>query len=255
MIEFKKYLEGKVKIDKICDILVEDIKNNKKDIFLNKWDLFREKFTNIESLNITKVWLALIEYEKTEWFEVLPFNQSCHAVMYSARKYYIDNNIYNKKIFDKCYVEMLKISKSTVLKELETLKVYTVNTVHENNEQKIDNYLSVIMEIDELYRHQKPQNPDKFLTYIIITQGKEIEARNINEKINDHQFFKKVTVKLIEKLIKIDGIGANKLNNKKDSQSLNQLYNYFNKYYKYIKLDNKLVNKEKNDNLVKKIKI
>lgn len=253
--KFNEYISGKNKVDKICERLVEDIKNNNKNEFLMKWKLFQEKFKNIENLKISRIFANLIEYEKTSWFDKLPFNKGCYAVTYAAKKYYNNNTQINKEILDICFTEMSKISKQNSLKEFENLKNYLTLSFYETDNKKCMQSLSVLLEFDNLYKSLNPQNPDKFLTYMIISQGKVIEAKNIN--ISEDIFFKTVTVKLMGKLINTDGIGASKLNNKKDSQSLNQIYKYFQKYYNYVKLDNKLVKSENNNNNneVKKIKI
>lgn len=241
-INFDTYMSGKVKLDKVCDFLVEDIKNNKKDDFLYKWSFFTKKFSQIETLNISKVWSALIKEEKTQWLDILPFNRYCHAVRYSSKKYYENNSLENKKIFLNCVKEMSNFGKSNILKELEGLRLAIVPSFYEKNEDKCHQYLKVILELDKIYRSFNPQNPDKFLTYMIISQGKEIQIYNYNEPLSSNVFFNEVTVKLMDKLIIEDSIGANKLNNKKDSQSLNDIYYYFQKYYKYHKFQNMLSN-------------
>lgn len=238
--DFEKYLFGKVKVDNICNMLVEDITKNNKIEFLNKWKLFREKFVNLEALNISKVWSALISNEKTEWFEELPFNGNCNAFHYAALKYYSKNNEYNKEIMNVCFKEMSTIAKHNVIQEMQKFRLYFIISFHEKDRIKCENSLSIIMELDTLYRSLKPQNPDKFLTYMIISQGKEVQQQSMNQSILENVFFSNVTTKLIEKLVEVDAMGANKLNNKKDSQSLNEIYHYFQKYYQYSKLEKKL---------------
>lgn len=237
---FKSYMAGKVKIDTICDFLVTDINNNQKNEFFEKWELFRKKFTEIENLNISKVWRALIKESKTHWFKELPFNKSCHAIRYTSQQYYVDSTKENKDLFLLCYKEMLKFGKNNILKELEELRLSIVMSFHEKDEEKCDKYLNVLLEFDNLYRELLPQNPDKFLTYMIISQGKQIQSNNYEESLNNNIFFNYVTIKLMDKLIEVDSIGANKLNNKKDSQSLNELYHYFQKYYSYNKFKDML---------------
>lgn len=251
-IDFEKYISGKVKIDHICNMLVEDINANNKLEFLNKWKLFRQRYVNLENMNISKVWSALIVNKKTNWFEELPFNKSCRAVMYAAIKYYSDKNTYNKEILNICFNKMSIVAKSNVIKELENLRLFWSITFQEKDRIKCESYLSIITEIDSLYRYLKPQNPDKFLTLMIVEQGKEVQTKNMNESMSDNVFFNHVTVKLMENLIHFDKMGANKLNNKKDSESLNEIYTYFQKYYQYLKLEKKLIYlPEKNIKIIK----
>ncbi len=59
----------------------------------------------------------------------------------------------------------------------------------------------------------------------------------------------------MDRLIEFNGMGTNKLVNKKDSQSLNQVYHLFQKYYKTMKLYEKLEVKLNETNIIKKPKI
>lgn len=257
---FEQYLKGKPKIDKSCNFLIENIKNDVPEQFFKNWKLFQEKFGKIDNLNISRVFSSLIEEGKTDWFENLPFNKSCHAVMYASKKYYLQTNaehvLKNRELLHICFNNMKKISKSSVIKDFETLKNYIKVSVYEKEEEKCRHYLSVLLEIDDLYRSLKPQNPDKFLTYVIITQGKEIEISNYvgthKQTLDNSVFFNEVTMPLVSRLIEFDGIGANKLNNKKESNSVHDIYVFFKKYYMYHKIDNLL---PKNQKTQKKIKI
>lgn len=264
--EFSQYLFSgtKVKIDKINEILVEDIKQNNKEAFLEKWSLFLLKEFKLEDLRFTKIWSNLIENNHTDWLKNcnLPMNKNSYCIIFASKKYYLEveteAKIKNREVLYFLFNQISKTTKSTVFKEFEALKNYVQMSVYEKEEEKCRHYLSVILEIDNLYRSLKPQNPDKFLTQMIITQGKEIEVANYvdgyKQPLINHNFFNEVTIKLIERLIDHDGMGANKLNNKKDSQSLNDIYHFFKKYYMYNKFE-KMLNKFPEKEKTKKLKI
>ena len=236
--EFKEYLSGKIKINNMCEILAKDIKDNKELDFRDKWLLLEERFGNINSLNLSIVWKELIEREKLFWLKVLPFNKSCNAVKYAARKYYDNRNAYNKEILMMCFDEVSKISKHSAVKELENLKEHIVRSFYENSDMVCNEYLSVILTLDDLYRSLEPQNPDKFLTNIIISNGYELSR--ISKEIEQNNFFNEVTINLMKKIIDIDHIGVQTLNRRKGNFESNPIYSYFDKYYKYIKLKENL---------------
>lgn len=242
IVDFDTYMKGKVKVDKICDFLVEDIRNDNKEDFLNKWKIFNERFPQIENLNISKVWSTLVGKEKTDWFENLPFNKTCYAVGYAARKYYLQPNEQNKVFLNHCVENMLVFSRSSIFKQIEDIRKfsYVDLSFNETDNQKCQSYLEAIIYLDQLYRSLHPQNPDKFLTHMIISQGKSIELNHFGKPLVNSEFFNTVTVPLMKRLIDVDKIGANKLNNKKDSQSLNEIYHFFQKYYMYNKVDKML---------------
>lgn len=265
--EFKIYLlEGKIKIDKINDILVQDIINNQKNDFLNKWNLFLFKNYKVEDLNFNKVWIKIIEEEKTEWIENinLPVNKY-NAFMYHISKKLLYNfNDESKKVFEKLRQKVK--SKSSLIKNIEDIgkiNQHAQMLVRLPSEKNLE-ILSAIIFLDEKYRECNPQNPDKFLTYMIISLGKESEMlildknRYENKNLNvltDLNIVNEVLIPLMDRLIEFEGMGTNKLVNKKDSQSLNKVYDLFQKYYKTIKLYEKLEVKLTENNKTKKLKI
>lgn len=242
IIDFSTYIQGKIKLDKLCDYLVEDIKNNDKKEFLNKWKMLEQRFPQMENLNISKVFSALISQEKTDWFDKLPFNKTCYAVGFAARKYYLEPNEQNKAFLNYCVDNMVDFSRSIIFKEIEDLRKfsYVDLSFSEQNSEKCKSYFEAVIYLDELFRNLQPQNPDKFLTHMIISQGKHIELNQSSKSLVESEYFNEVTVKLMKRLIDFNSIGANKLNNKKDSQSLNEVYHFFQKYYMYNKVDKML---------------
>jgi hypothetical protein len=265
--EFYKYLfsESKIKINKINDLLVEDIKENNKENFLEKWNIFLLKEFKLSELNFSKIWFNLINYNHIDWLKDinLPFNKFSYCILYACKKYYLEskqeNSLKNREVLNYLFNQMKKTNKyNLIIKDIESLKNYIKMSIYEKNEEACKHYLNVILEIDELYRSLKPQNPDKFLTQIILTQGKEIEnsnyINNYKQPLSNHYFFNVVTIKLIERLIKFNGMGVNQLNNKKNSQSLNDIYYFFQKYYMYHKF-NDVLNSIPEKQKTKKIKI
>lgn len=251
MIDFNEYIQGKVKIDKICDYLVEDIRNDDKQAFLNKWKLFESRFPNMENLNFSKVFSTLFGKGKTDWLDKLPFNKTCYAVGYAAIKYYLEPNEKNKQTLNYCVDNMVEISRSRIFKEIEEVRKlsYVDLTFSETDSIMCKNYFDAIIYLDEIYRNLQPQNPDKFLTHMIISQGKHIQLNQSNKSFVDSEYFNQVTIKLMKRLIDFDNIGANKLNNKKDSQSLNEVYHFFQKYYMYNKVDKMLQKYPERENI------
>lgn len=265
--EFKIYLlEGKIKIDKINDILVQDIINNQKNDFLNKWNLFLLKNYKVQDLNFNKVWITIIEEKKTEWIENinLPVNKYNSFMYHISKKLLYNFNDENIKVFEKLK-EKVK-SKSSLIKNIEDIGKINQHAqmLVRLPSEKHQNILEAIIFLDEKYRECNPQNPDKFLTYMIISLGKESEMlisdRNWQEKTNlnlltELDVVNTILVPLMDRLIEFDGMGTNKLVNKKDSQSLNQVYHLFQKYYKTVKLYEKLEIKLSESNKIKKPKI
>lgn len=265
--EFKEYLiQGKIKIDRINDILVQDIVNNEKENFLKKWELFLLQNYKVEDLNFNKVWSKIIEENKTDWIMNinLPVNKFNCFMYFISKKILYEFSDENKGIFNKLR-EKVK-SKSLVIKNIEEIGKINQHAqmlvrLPSNKHQDI---LESIIFLDEKYRECNPQNPDKFLTYMIISLGKESEMlisdRNWHEKTNinlltELDVVNAILVPLMDRLIEFDGMGTNKLVNKKDSQSLNQVYHLFQKYYKTMKLYEKLEIKLNETNIIKKPKI
>ena len=91
--QFNDYMSGKIKLDHISQILVDDIVNNRELLFKQKWIIFKNKFQNIESLNLSKLWNSLIEKDKLHYFneDELPFNKHSYIIYYASKKYLLDN--------------------------------------------------------------------------------------------------------------------------------------------------------------------
>lgn len=266
--EFYQYLFSgeKISIDKINNILAEDIMQNKKEAFLEKWNLFLLKNLNLEQLNFNRIWFNLIEKNHTDWLEefYIPVNKYSFCIYYASRKYYLEMNpedqIKNREVLYFFFGQIAGNQKSKILKEFEMLKNNIDLSLfgEEKDKKNYQHYLKVILDIDVLYRSLKPSNPDKFLTQMIITQGKKIEVNNYidgyKQLLINNDFFNNVTIKLMNKLMEFDAIGVNKLKNKKDSQSLNGVYHFFKKYYEHHKLNN-ILDKNSEKIKIKKTKI
>lgn len=254
-IDFENYLLGTFKNNKIVQFLMHDINNDNDTDFIYKYSLLVKKINNIDNLNLSCVWKSAIEKNKFYLCEQLPFNKTCNAVHYSLIKYYHNNTLENKEVFYHCLNETIKISTHIVEKTFKNLKLFIKPSFSTTDLKKCTQCLTVLEEIDFLYRKLNPPNPDKFLKAIIVTQGKEIELLNTKQLLSHNLFFSNVTIPLIEKLIKYNGPGIIQLNNKKPSESLNKIYEFFQKFQFKIKIEEKFKHKVENTKVNKKMKI